>query len=59
MKYIDYQVSEQVAVITLNRPERLNAMVPLMRQELAKAVELANADETARAVIITGSGRGF
>ena len=59
MQHIDYSLKDNVAVITLNRPERLNAMVPLMRQELAQAVAQANADDHARAVIVTGAGRGF
>ncbi len=48
-----------VAVLTLNRPERLNALSPQMTAELADALdELENDDET-RAVVLTGAGRGF
>ena len=46
-------------VITLNRPQRLNAFNEGMHQALAKAVAEAEADETCRALLITGAGRAF
>jgi len=46
-------------VITLNRPLRLNAFNEAMHGALRAAVEEAEADETCRALLITGSGRGF
>jgi 2-(1,2-epoxy-1,2-dihydrophenyl)acetyl-CoA isomerase len=46
-------------VITLNRPERLNAFNEAMHLALRQAIEDAEADETCRALLITGSGRGF
>jgi 2-(1,2-epoxy-1,2-dihydrophenyl)acetyl-CoA isomerase len=58
-EHILYDTDDAVATITLNRPERLNALVPLMRQELLQAIEKANRDEGVRAVILTGAGRGF
>jgi 2-(1,2-epoxy-1,2-dihydrophenyl)acetyl-CoA isomerase len=48
-----------ITTVTLNRPEKLNAFVGHMRRDLADALEHAASDRTARAVIITGAGRGF
>jgi len=46
-------------VVTLNRPDRLNAFNEAMHGELRRAVEEADADEACRALILTGAGRGF
>jgi enoyl-CoA hydratase/carnithine racemase len=48
-----------VAVATLNRPEVLNAVDGQMRTELAQVVERVGHDDSIRALIITGAGRGF
>ena len=56
---IAYSVDDRVAVITLNRPEKLNAFSSLMGTELADALRRCDADETVRAVVITGAGRAF
>jgi enoyl-CoA hydratase/carnithine racemase len=52
-------LSERILTITLNRPERLNAWTPTMADELIEAFDRAGADDEVRAVIVTGSGRGF
>jgi enoyl-CoA hydratase/carnithine racemase len=52
-------VAERVMTITLDRPERLNAWSPTMQRELCAAFDLADADDTVRAVIVTGAGRAF
>ncbi|MGH6769829.1 MAG: 2-(1,2-epoxy-1,2-dihydrophenyl)acetyl-CoA isomerase PaaG [Xanthobacteraceae bacterium] len=46
-------------VITLNRPERLNAFTEAMHQSLRAAIAEAQDDETCRALLLTGAGRGF
>lgn len=48
-----------VRVITLNRPERLNAITASLVEGLIDAVQAANADEGVRAVVLTGAGRAF
>ena len=58
-EHILLDIEDQVATITLNRPDTLNAMVPKMRHELLMAVQAANDNEHVRAVVITGAGRGF
>ncbi|HBN30963.1 MAG TPA: enoyl-CoA hydratase/isomerase family protein, partial [Rhodobacteraceae bacterium] len=48
-----------VRTITLNRPERLNAMTLQLNIDVAQAFEDANADPGTNAIIFTGAGRGF
>ncbi len=48
-----------VALVTLNRPERLNAWTWQMSAELSEAFADADADDSVRAVVVTGAGRGF
>jgi enoyl-CoA hydratase/carnithine racemase len=50
---------DAVALITLNRPEKLNAWTPAMAVEQARAIEEANADPAVGAIVMTGAGRGF
>ena len=52
-------VREQVAYVTLDRPESLNALTPGMRDRLIGLLEEASADPGVRAVVLTGTGRGF
>lgn len=54
-----YDVSDQVATITLNRPAQLNAFTNRMMYELIDAFDAVDADDDVRAVIVTGAGRGF
>ncbi|MBB5518590.1 enoyl-CoA hydratase/isomerase family protein [Amphiplicatus metriothermophilus] len=50
---------ETTALVTLNRPQTLNAFDAAMRADLLDAMTRASADATLRAVVITGEGRGF
>jgi enoyl-CoA hydratase/carnithine racemase len=56
---ITYETRGAVALITLHRPERLNAWTPHMATEQADAIERANADAAIGAIVMTGAGRGF
>lgn len=49
----------EIRLLTLNRPERLNAWTPKMMVELVDAIEGANADNSIGAIVMTGEGRGF
>lgn len=53
---IDLQVSEKIATITLNRPEKLNAYTRTMMDEMVDAMDRIDADDDIRAVIFTGAG---
>ena len=56
---IRYEVRDRKAYITLDRPERLNAITAEMARELAAAVARANDDEAVRVLILQGAGRAF
>jgi enoyl-CoA hydratase/carnithine racemase len=56
---IIYDVSEQIATITLNRPDKLNSFTNRMLKEIIAAFDESDADDNVRAVIVTGSGRAF
>jgi len=53
------EVEDGVLTLTLDRPDRLNAFTPTMKDELIAAFDQADADDDVRAVIVTGAGRGF
>ena len=54
-----YEVSDGIATITLNRPEKFNAYMPQMGVDIVDAFERVRKDDAARVVILTGAGRGF
>lgn len=54
-----YEVSDHIATITLNRPDRLNALNAQLRDELMSALGDIYNDDDIRVAIITGNGRGF
>jgi enoyl-CoA hydratase/carnithine racemase len=56
---IRYELRGDVALITLDRPDRLNAWTPRMALEQVDALERANADRQVGAIVMTGAGRGF
>ncbi len=61
MTYRDilFEVEDATAIITLNRPARLNAWTDTMGAEFKDALRRSDADPGVRAVILTGAGRGF
>ncbi|HVT45370.1 MAG TPA: enoyl-CoA hydratase-related protein [Thermoanaerobaculia bacterium] len=59
MTHILLETNDRIATITLNRPDKLNALAGTMRQDLLAALRVARDDSSARALVITGSGRGF
>lgn len=56
---ITYEVEDQIATITLNRPDRLNAFTGRMGEELIAAFDKADVDDDVKVVIVTGAGRAF
>jgi len=54
-----YDVAGNILTITLNRPEKLNAFTREMMLEMIDAFDRADANDNIRAIIVTGSGRGF
>jgi enoyl-CoA hydratase len=56
---IGFSVQGAIARITLARPAKLNAINPPMVVELHRAMDLAEADETVRAIVLNGEGRAF
>ncbi|MDJ0959068.1 MAG: crotonase/enoyl-CoA hydratase family protein [Acidimicrobiia bacterium] len=56
---IEYETAGRVATITLNRPDRLNAIDWAMPGEIAEAVDVAEADPNIHVIVVTGAGRAF
>jgi enoyl-CoA hydratase/carnithine racemase len=54
-----YSVEDRILTLTLNRVERLNAFTGVMCRELIDAFDRADADDSVRAVIVTGAGKAF
>ena len=54
-----YDVSDKIATITLNRPDRMNAWTPVMDRDVRHAMEAAAADDNVRVIVLTGAGRAF
>lgn len=54
-----YEVSDGIATVTLNRPDKLNAWTLTMEGEYRHALAAAEADESVRVIVVTGAGRGF
>lgn len=53
---ISVEVKDRVAIVTLNRPEKLNAWTPIMGRELAEAFRAADRDPEVRVLVLTGEG---
>ena len=56
---IRYEIRDRILTITLNRPDKLNAFTDEMAGELVEAFDAADRDDSVRAIIVTGAGRGF
>ena len=54
-----YDVQGAVAIVTLNRPDRMNALTLAAHGELARAIHEATGDDRIRVIVITGAGKGF
>jgi enoyl-CoA hydratase/carnithine racemase len=59
MTYANYEVAGQVGVVTLNRPERLNAIGTQLLEDLHVALQRAQSDSATRAIVLHGAGRAF
>jgi len=58
-QYLLLEIADQVAVVTLNRPDRLNAINPELHEEMMRVCRELREDDGVRVVIWTGEGRGF
>src|SRR5947209_6623832 len=58
-EFLEYGVSEHIATVTFNRPDRLNALNVGLRDEIHAACRRIFEDDDVRVAIITGNGRGF
>lgn len=58
-KTIIFDVSDGIARLTLNRPDRLNSFTTEMHKEVSDAFDLIESDNSVRTLILTGAGRGF
>src|SRR3546814_15728849 len=56
---IRYEVSDGIATLTYDRPDKLNAFTAQMTREIIDAFDRSDADDAVRAVIVTGAGRAF
>ena len=56
---ITCEMMGKIALVSMNRPDVMNACTSNMRKELLQAIELANASEAVTAIVLTGTGRGF
>jgi enoyl-CoA hydratase/carnithine racemase len=58
-QHILYEVSDKIATITLNRPDRMNAWTATMERDVRHAMETAASDHNVRVIVLTGAGRAF
>lgn len=56
---IQFNIKDGVALLTLNRPDRLNSFTQAMHLEVRDALDKLQADKTVRVLVLTGAGRGF
>jgi enoyl-CoA hydratase/carnithine racemase len=58
-EHIKCDLDGPIMIVTLNRPEKLNAYTGQMGAEITDAFERADIDDNVRAIIVTGAGRAF
>ncbi len=58
-EFLTYEIEDNILTLTLNRPEKLNAVTEAMNLEVIEAFKAADADDDVRAIIVTGAGRAF
>ena len=58
-QYLLYEKRNAIAYVTLNRPEKLNALSAILQEELIDAVRQADEDEAVRVVVLRANGRAF
>jgi len=56
---VQYQRRGAIAILTLNRPDKLNAINAAMIDELSRALDTAEADDTVRVIVVAGAGKAF
>jgi len=56
---VRYEVDGRIARLTLDRPEKMNAITDMMPQAIRQAVERANADDSVHVIILSGNGKAF
>ena len=59
MDTVALEIEDQIGTLTLNRPEKLNALSPGMLDDFSEAIELAAADDRIKVIVIRGAGRAF
>ena len=58
-EHLNYEIEGNIAILTLSRPEVLNAINEALLMELGLALQLVEADVEVRALVVTGEGRAF
>jgi len=56
---VRYEVRERTAIVTLNRADRMNAIIPQLRLDVVNAFRAADDDDEVQTIVLTGDGRGF
>ncbi len=54
-----YEIKDGIAVVTLSRPDKMNAFTLIMRKELIRIISEADQDDSVRVIVVTGEGRAF
>lgn len=58
-KTLEFEINDGAAILTLNRPDRLNSFTIEMHEEMQNALTRIETDKSIRALLLTGAGRGF